>query len=280
MVLEQNFVLLNTRKIIAVTGEDRFSFLQKLITNDLQLLDNQQLVYAGLLNSQGRFLADFFIWLDYHHIFLDCHQDAVESLLKKLNLYKLRAKVAIKKLDNLQVFFNRQNQQNLGFSDPRKSDFGYRFYLQKAPTSLVLPEVFYHQYRIEQKIPEGFYDLAVEKAIIIEYGLQNFAMIDFTKGCYVGQEVIARAFHLGEIRKQVKSFFLENFNCDLRNFLQEKLQNQEKILLMQLDLQHFTAENIIFLSAIATNNSLFGLALIKNNTQNNFYLLDNQLNFI
>ena len=105
MVLEQNFVLLNTRKIIAVTGEDRFSFLQKLITNDLQLLDNQQLVYAGLLNSQGKFLADFFIWLDYHHIFLDCHQDAVEPLLNKLNLYKLRAKVAIKKLDNLQVFF-------------------------------------------------------------------------------------------------------------------------------------------------------------------------------
>ena len=66
MALEQNFqnlISLNTRKIIAITGEDKFSFLQKLITNNLQKLDNQQLVYAGLLNSQGKFLADFFIWL-------------------------------------------------------------------------------------------------------------------------------------------------------------------------------------------------------------------------
>ena len=283
MALEQNFqnlISLNTRKIIAITGEDKFSFLQKLITNNLQKLDNQQLVYAGLLNSQGKFLADFFIWLDYHHIFLDCHQNALEILLNKLNMYKLRAKVEINQLNNLQVFFSEQNQQNIGLPDPRKNNFGYRFYL---PTTFLqnhsLLEIGYHQHRIEQKIPEGFYDLAFEKSIIIEYGLQNFEMIDFTKGCYVGQEVIARAFHLGEIRKTVRGFFLENINQDLQKFLQSKLQNNSKILLTQADLQQFAFENIVFLSAIATNNSLFGLALIKNNPQNNYYLLDNQLSF-
>jgi folate-binding protein YgfZ len=280
MALKQDLVSLNTRNIIAITGEDKFSFLQKLITNNLQLLDNQQLIYAGLLNSQGRFLADFFIWLDYHHIFLDCHQNAVDSLLSKLNLYKLRAKVEIKKINNLQVFFSTQNQQNLGFSDPRQNNFGYRFYLEKSTTNVALPEFFYHHLRIQQKIPEGFYDLACEKAIIIEYGLQNFSMIDFTKGCYVGQEVIARAFHLGEIRKQIKSFFLENCNHNLQNFLQSKLSNQLQILITQPDLQNFNNENITFLSAIATNNSLFGLALIKKHTQNIYFLLDNQLNLI
>jgi folate-binding protein YgfZ len=142
-----------------------------------------------------------------------------------------------------------------------------------------LLEIDYHQHRIKHKIPEGFYDLAFEKAIIIEYGLQNFEMIDFAKGCYIGQEVIARAFHLGEIRKTVKGFFLENINQDLQKFLQSKLQNNSKILLTQADLQQFNFENIVFLSAIATNNSLFGLALIKNNHQNNYYLLDNQLSF-
>ena len=276
----QNLISLNTRKIIAITGEDKFSFLQKLITNNLQKLDNQQLVYAGLLNSQGKFLADFFIWLDYHHIFLDCHQNALEILLNKLNMYKLRAKIEVSQLNNLQVFFSEQNQQNIGLPDPRKNNFGYRFYL---PTTLspnnILLEIGYHQHRIKHKIPEGFYDLAFEKAIIIEYGLQNFEMIDFTKGCYIGQEVIARAFHLGEIRKTVKGFFLENINQDLQKFLQSKLQNNSKILLTQADLQQFNFENVVFLSAIATNNSLFGLALIKNNHQNNYYLLDNQLSF-
>jgi len=283
MALEQNFqnlTTLNTRQIIAITGEDRFSFLQKLITNNLQKLDNQQLVYAGLLNSQGKFLADFFIWLDYHHIFLDCHQDVAEILLSKLNMYKLRAKIEINHLTNLQVFFSQQNHQNIGLPDPRKDNFGYRFYLPNtlSPNNALL-EIGYHQHRIEHKIPEGFYDLAFEKSIIIEYGLQNFEMIDFTKGCYVGQEVIARAFHLGEIRKTVKGFFLENINQDLQNFLQSKLHNGSKILLTQADLQKFNFENIVFLSTIATNNSLFGLALIKNNPQNNYYLLDNQLSF-
>ena len=58
-----------------------------------------------------------------------------------------------------------------------------------------------------------------------------------------------------------------------------QIQNNSKILLTQADLQQFAFENIVFLSAIATNNSLFGLALIKNNPQNNYYLLDNQLSF-
>lgn len=281
MALEQRFqnlIALNTRKVIAITGEDKFSFLQKLITNNLQKLDNQQLIYSGLLNSQGKFLADFFIWLDYHHIFLDCHQNALEILLNKLNMYKLRAKIEVNQLNNLQVFFSEQNQQNIGLPDPRKNNFGYRFYLPNtlSPNNVLL-EIVYHQHRIKNKIPEGFYDLAFEKAIIIEYGLQNFEMIDFTKGCYIGQEVIARAFHLGEIRKTVKAFFLENINQDLQKFLQSKLQNNSKILLTQADLQQFNFENIVFLSAIATNNSLFGLALIKNNHQNNYYLLDNQL---
>lgn len=281
MALEQNFqnlTTLNTRQIIAITGEDRFSFLQKLITNNLQKLDNQQLVYAGLLNSQGKFLADFFIWLDYHHIFLDCHQNAVLPLLNKLNMYKLRAKVEINHLTNLQVFFSKQNQFDAGLPDPRKTVFGYRFYLPNtASLNNLLPENEYHQYRIEQKIPEGFYDLAPEKAIIIEYGLQNFDMVDFTKGCYVGQEVIARAFHLGEIRKNIQGFVVENMNENLQNFLQSKTQNNLPTLLNYQDLQPFVAENIVFLSAIATNNSLFGLALIKNNPQNNYYLLDNKL---
>jgi len=281
MVLEQNFQNLTTlcsRQVIAITGEDKFSFLQKLITNNLQKLDNQQLVYAGLLNSQGKFLADFFIWLDYHHIFLDCHQSAVLPLLNKLNMYKLRAKVEINHLKNLQVFFSQENQFNAGLPDPRKNNFGYRFYFPNTTLlNNTLPENEYHQLRIKNKIPEGFYDLAPEKAIIIEYGLQNFAMIDFTKGCYVGQEVIARAFHLGEIRKTVQGFFIKNINENLQNFLQSKIQNNSNILLTYNDLQQFMIENIVFLSAIATNNSLFGLALIKNNHQNNYHLLDNQL---
>ena len=59
------------------------------------------------------------------------------------------------------------NTQNLGFVDPRAKDFGYRFYVNHSDLKNYSTQelIFYHQRRINFKIPEGYYDLTKDKFV-------------------------------------------------------------------------------------------------------------------
>jgi hypothetical protein len=279
-LLPQSMIKLNNRSIIAISGDDRFNFLQKLITNDLQLLYKQSLIYAGLLNSQGKLIADFFIFMDYNAIYLDCHQQLANSVLAKLNLYKLRANINLQIFNNVEVFFN---QNKLGFADPRQQNFGYRYYVSQSifnntSPSVSQPEIYYHQHKIKHLIAEGFYDLLPEKAIPIEYNLEQ--MFDFKKGCYIGQEIIARAFYRGEIRKKIVLFELINTNKYWQDFILPHLNNNSICLLTCHDFANASNKEITFLSAIATADSAYGLALLRYEATGEQQLFSNTINIL
>ncbi|MBY0292261.1 MAG: folate-binding protein, partial [Alphaproteobacteria bacterium] len=99
-----NVCELSNRSVLEVEGEDKASFLQGLITNDIHLVNLDQTLYATLLTPQGRFLYDFFIVDNKSSFLLDAETSRLESLLKKLTLYKLRSKVTLKQRPDLKVF--------------------------------------------------------------------------------------------------------------------------------------------------------------------------------
>lgn len=263
--------LLKDRAIIEISGQDRQEFLQGLITNDIKLVTSQKMIYSAFLNGAGRFFVDFFIHEIDEKYILDCHILEVDEIIKKLNLYKLRSQIEITKNQNLFVIFNTQN---LGFVDSRANNFGYRLYvnsldLKNYPTQDL---IFYHQKRINFRIPEGYYDLTKDKSYIFEFGFDNFSAISYQKGCYVGQETTARNHYRGQLRKKIFLFEIKEVNQQLKNVIEEKnnlssLQFDGDILKMANIKNHELVKDGkdvgLVLSSIFDGKTLKGLALIK-----------------
>ncbi|MBU6141204.1 MAG: hypothetical protein KGP29_06600 [Proteobacteria bacterium] len=231
--------LLKERSILEISGVDRKKFLQGLITNDVEKTSAENLIYAAMLNASGRFLYDFFIFDDGEKLTLDCFDARRDEIFQKLNFYKLRSQVVIKKNDELKIF---PNENGLGFLDPRNPKLGHRLYSNnQQPTTSN-----YHLNRISLKIPESENDLTYEKSLILEFGFDELSAIDYNKGCYVGQELTARTHYRGEIRKKI-------FHIALAA---EKIEKNSEIYCEGKSAG-------IILSSIFHENKLHALALIK-----------------
>jgi folate-binding protein YgfZ len=191
---------LQDRAIFEISGVDRKKFLQGLITNDINKLAPNQLLYSAMLNPQGRFLYDFFIFEIGETIFIDCLKLRVDEIIKKLNFYKLRLHVVIKKNEELVVSWSSEKSE-FALKDPRNINLGYRSYQKNIEFNG--DDASYHLTRIQNQVAESEYDLTYEKSIILEFGFDDLNAIDYNKGCYIGQELTARTHHLGQVRKKV-----------------------------------------------------------------------------
>src|SRR5277367_3371464 len=97
-------VHLSDRAVIALEGPEARAFLQGLVTNDLTDLAPGYGLYAALLAPQGKILFDFFIAEGDGAVLLDCEAANAEAVIKKLKLYRLRAKIDIALRPQLSVY--------------------------------------------------------------------------------------------------------------------------------------------------------------------------------
>jgi hypothetical protein len=188
------------RAIIALSGPDARSFLQGLITNDVDKLAPGKPLYAALLTPQGKILFDFLLLDDgAGDILLDCWAPVRDALVRRLSLYRLRANVAIKPRDDLAVFASWDGSPLPGdvFDDPRSSALGRR-----SLASAAEGVGGYLAHRLLLGIPEGP-DFGSDKTFALDAGLDELHGVAFDKGCYVGQELTARMKHRGTARKRI-----------------------------------------------------------------------------
>lgn len=251
-------IQLTDRAIIEVSGTDRKKFLQGLVTNDVLKAGNNHLIYAVMLSAQGRFLYDFFIYEEGEKLMLDCFAARCDEIVKKLNFYKLRADVSIKKNDDLIVAHSFEEQ---GFKDPRHSEIGYRIYTKKQELENDASE--YNFKRISLKIPDSEHDLTYDKSFILEFGFDQLNAIDYQKGCYVGQELTARTHYRGEIRK--KLFHIK---------ITDPLLAKSKSSLKEHEITCEGKSAGIILSSIIHDNQINALALIKHPEELNLEKLE------
>ena len=186
---------LSGRTVILISGDDRVSFLQGLVTNDLPQ-PGGGLVYAALLTPQGKYLADFFIHATGDSLLLDVKSGLAEGLLRRLSMYRLRARVSLTLLP-LQVTCGIADAPATSLADPRHPAMGWRAY---GLVSLA-PAVDWDALRVTHCIPESCIELIPDETYILEAGFERLHGVDFRKGCYVGQEVTARMKHKTELRK-------------------------------------------------------------------------------
>ena len=191
--------LLTDRAVIAVTGADAKSFLQGLVTNDLTMLTPEQPLYAAHLSPQGKILFEFLMFADGETVLIDCLKEARAALLRRLSMYKLRAKLEIAARDDLIVVADE------GPKDPRLAQLGQRAILP-ATTETTDGTDAYHDWRWGLGVPEGGdfgSDYSAGRIFALDGDLDELHAISFTKGCYVGQELTARMKHRGTDRKRL-----------------------------------------------------------------------------
>lgn len=187
--------------IIKIEGEDKTRFLQSIITNDINTKGS---IYCLILNPQGKFLFDFFITPKSDAYFIEINTNQLESFISRLKLYRLRAKVSITHIPEYAILYSHVKldvPKLYEYQDPRHQKLGLRTIVQN--TDLSANSNIYLEDKYALAIPEGYSELIQEKSMPLEYGLELLNAISFTKGCYVGQEVISRTKYQGVIRKKI-----------------------------------------------------------------------------
>ncbi len=208
---------LKDKVVIGLTGNDAHKFLNGLVTN---YIEQNSISYALMLSPQGRYICDFFIYPLHDGYLLEVPLLAKESVLSKLLMYKMRSNVDIVDVssDYLCLYCD-QRYGDLSYPDPRYGKLKYKSIIPVGQKDdLIKHELMLEQYRLDKykySIPDGHIDLLINKSFPQEYGMDFLNAISYNKGCYVGQEVIARTKYRGVIRKKLyrieSSMALEHF---------------------------------------------------------------------
>ena len=224
------YTILEDRGIISVSGEDANTFLQGLVTNDVEKVTSEQTTYGALLTPQGKFLYDFFMARRDQAIIIDSESARLNSLISKFKIYKLRSKVGLKDITHEASIIalygsdvlsklnldsapgsSRACDDGIIFTDPRISEIGARAIFPKNRAESAIEKLGfvktsidnYETLRISLGLPDGSRDMVVEKAILLENGFDELNGVDWNKGCFIGQELTARTKHRGLIKKRL-----------------------------------------------------------------------------
>jgi tRNA-modifying protein YgfZ len=206
------------RGVLAVAGEDRFSFLQGLVSNDVTEARPGRAVWAALLTPQGKWLADFFIvsdstfadspFADSGRLLLDCERAQIAMLLARLQRYRLRARVSLADVSaELEVYAAWNGDPPpapavIAAPDPRLPEAGWRL-LSPTPLAATASFADWDRHRLSLGLPDGSRDLEPERTLLLEAGFDELAGVSWTKGCYMGQELTARTRYRGLIKRRL-----------------------------------------------------------------------------
>lgn len=169
-------IILPQRGVVTLTGKDSFSFLQNIITANINNVGSARPLRGCLLSPQGKFLHDFFITREGDTYFLECEGGPrTDDLAKRLSLYKLRANVIISTNPDLTVYADKDNNKRafVPFDEAEE------------------PFEVWDESRIRQGLPDGSRDAEIGVSTLAELNLDDIA-VSYTKGCYIGQEIVAR----------------------------------------------------------------------------------------
>jgi folate-binding protein YgfZ len=196
-------IFLPERSLIRLSGEETKTFLQGITTNDIEKLVPGNLQYSLHLTPQGKFLYDFFIFTssDYYIDILTSRKDEIIAALKH---YRMRSKIEIIDVSDQYLVaqsFKEISTDGFCFEDPRSKEMGCRLYVPKLEAKMDHSE--YDKKRLKLRLPEAETELESGKSMALEYHLDNFNAISFDKGCYVGQELMARTHFQGVVRKKL-----------------------------------------------------------------------------
>ena len=242
-----SFNLNQTYAVLEVSGEDAATFLQGQLTNDIHQVTNQHAIYSGFCNPKGR-LIGFFIIIKFNESYLLILPRSIsENIHKKLSMYILRSKVKLTMQDEaIQIYGlldknkNSNNEAlpknhldvlNLNECHMIKLQGVGRFMLvglkdacqtliHENPELLVNQDIsFWKQEEILSGSP-NIYPATQEAFIPQSLNLDLMDAISFKKGCYTGQEIVARTHYLGKPKRRM---FIAKAQAELNSLIGDSI---------------------------------------------------------
>ena len=236
---ENKFIVLDKTATIRVEGDDRIQFLQGQLTQDINLISQDKALYAGFCNPKGRVLAFMLCYVAHESIHIQLDNSIKESILKKLKMYVLRSKVSLNLLEetftsigfvgtkalverNIQIPKNHLDiVQYQDVMIMRIGQDGERYQLMgeasKVNEFIKLNFSVYSTMSLDDwnnlNILDGIPDIypTTQEAFIPQsLNMDLIEGINFKKGCYTGQEIVARTHYLGKVKRRMYRAFIKS----------------------------------------------------------------------
>jgi len=230
--------ILDDRGFIKINGHEAKSFLQNIVTNDIEKITDSMTLFSSIFTPQGKYLYEFFILKFEDGYLLECEKKSTSEIIKFFNFYKLRAKVNLidvsKKytdiIISLKKFKEITKSQHVGGSilpceegstlsceneriyvDPRHKDLGAKIItkienIENTIKKLDLKKIdkkYYYEKSFNLGIPQLNLTKLKDKIFGIENNLDELGGIDFKKGCYIGQENTSRIKLRNKLRRRI-----------------------------------------------------------------------------
>jgi tRNA-modifying protein YgfZ len=201
---------LSHRSIVRVSGPEAMHFLDNLVTCDIENLSASQIVPGALLSPQGKILFDFLASRDGESFRLECRAENAAEFAKRLKFYRLRAKVDI--VVEEQGLVTASFGVESGGSESESSaqwlrdvrfPAGAMAFRSYSAASYAAGAASFDVMRIECGVAEGGSDYEFGDVFPHDVNLDQIGGVSFSKGCYVGQEVVSRMQHRGTARRRI-----------------------------------------------------------------------------
>ena len=209
--------LLPDRGVVKVAGDNARNFLNGLFTADIGAVTHDEPRFGALLTPQGKILVDFIVVAERGEagFLFDCPRTLAQTLVDKLNFYKLRAKITAADLSDTRAVLAAWDGAGAAPGpcdpDPRLAALGWRAIIApdqageaaRGLAAELLDAEHYEAHRIALGVPRGGLDFSYGDAFPHEADMDQLNGVDFAKGCYVGQEVVSRMEHRATVRTRV-----------------------------------------------------------------------------
>jgi folate-binding protein YgfZ len=229
---------LTDQGLIRASGEDAANFLHNLLTNDINHLPAYGARYAGLCTAKGRMMASFLIWREGDDYLLQLSADILPAILKKLSMYVLRSKVKLADITAERVLIGVAGPDAAALANAPATPLqtasdagGTAIRLDERRSLLAIPleeaPAAWAQLA-DQARPAGLAAwrlteiaagiprivAATQEAFVpqmVNYEVPAVGGVSFQKGCYPGQEIVARTQYLGKVKRRMYRAKLAEF---------------------------------------------------------------------
>lgn len=226
---------------IRITGEDAGEFLQGQFSNDVKLLDDTNSQLSSYCNPKGRMLAAFRLYRLDDTFYMLLPADTLDAALKRLRMFVLMSKVTLEDCSTDKICIgisgpNAESQLQQQFGDAPKQDNALlschgvellriagpharyilcgslsdiqQTWLALAATCTSVGQMAWKLLDIEVGQP-NIYASTVEAFIPQMVNLHAISGVSFSKGCYPGQEIVARMHYLGKLKRRMYRAHIE-----------------------------------------------------------------------
>ena len=230
--------VLDDRGFVKINGDEAKSFLQNIVTNDIEKITDSLTLFSSIFTPQGKYLYEFFILKFEDGYLLECEKKVTSEIIKIFNFYKLRAKVNLidvsKKYTNIIISLEKfkeitktehvkgstlsceegstlscENERI--YVDPRSKNLGAKIItkienIENIIKKLDLKKIDkknYYEKSFTLGIPQINLNKLKDKIFGIENNLDELNGIDFKKGCYIGQENTSRIKLRNKLRRRI-----------------------------------------------------------------------------